>query len=227
VTDEDEVLGRQVADSIHRRVRSASPQLNVERLLEHTETKVGRQRRNFAFALIVVLILGGVVGFVVGQANQSSGGNVTVAALDDGTPPVRPATTGYQPSDVVATTAEIASAFHDAFAGGVPTADKLAAMQDGAAMQRLLDESRAQAGLHGYTNEQLDGSTITVLDTSFIDATHAIVRFTIDIPGHGQILADRIGYAVQGDGRWRVALRTVCDLLSLDGLGRQCPPAGH
>ena len=64
-----------------------------------------------------------------------------------------------------------------------------------------------------------------MLDTAFIDASHAVVHFTLTIPGHGPILADRVGYAVLTDGRWKVALRTACDLLSLDGLGRTCPPA--
>jgi hypothetical protein len=224
--NDDEVLGQRIADSIRRRTRSASPQASVERLLEHTETRVGRQRRHFAFALVGVLIFAGAVGFLLGHRDPSSSPNVSVAALDDGTPPIGPSTIGYEPSDVAATTAEIASAFHAAFDGSAPTADKIAAIQDGAVVQPLVEESRAAAQLHGYTEEQLDGSTITVLATSFIDATHAVVRFTIAIPGHGTILADRIGYAVQGDGHWRVALRTACDLLSLDGLGRQCPPAG-
>jgi hypothetical protein len=64
-----------------------------------------------------------------------------------------------------------------------------------------------------------------VLGTSFIDETHAIVRFTLTVPGHGAILTDRVGYAVIDGGRWKVALRTVCDLLSLGGLSGQCPPA--
>jgi hypothetical protein len=64
-----------------------------------------------------------------------------------------------------------------------------------------------------------------VRTTSFIDETHAIVQFTLTVPGHGPILTDRVGYAVLDGGRWKVALRTVCDLLSLGGLGTQGPPA--
>ena len=51
------------------------------------------------------------------------------------------------------------------------------------------------------------------------------MQFSLTIPGHGEILRDRVGYAVLVDGRWKVALRTECDLLSLNGLGAQCPPA--
>ena len=76
----------------------------------------------------------------------------------------------------------------------------------------------------GYTAEQLAGTTISLRDIAFIDETHAVVHFTLAIPGHGTILVDRVGYAVHTDGRWKVALRTACDLLSLDGLGRTCPP---
>jgi hypothetical protein len=64
-----------------------------------------------------------------------------------------------------------------------------------------------------------------VLATRFIDSTHAIVQFSLTISGHGEVLKDRVGYAVLVNGRWKVALRMECDLLSLNGLGVQCPPA--
>jgi len=220
----DDELGRQLGESIHRRVRSATPRVSVERLLEHTEVRFARQRRHFAFALVAILVLGATAGFLIGRNDETSSEKVSVAVLDDGTPPSGRSASGYEPRDLAGTTAEIGSAFHAAFDGSAPTADKLDAIQDGAAIQPLFEQSSAEAEQHGYSREQLAGSTITILDTSFIDATHAVVRFSITIPGHGQILSDRIGYAIQSDGRWRVALRTVCDLLSLDGLGRQCPP---
>ena len=106
-----------------------------------------------------------------------------------------------------------------------PAQEKDAATQGGEHLRALVDEAKSRAQQFGYTAEQLAGTTISVRDTAFIDESHAVVHFTMSIPGHGPILADRVGYAVHTGGRWKVALRTVCDLLSLDGLGRTCPPA--
>ena len=60
--------------------------------------------------------------------------------------------------------------------------------------------------------------------SSVSGSTTTMWQFSLTIPGHGEILRDRVGYAVLVDGRWKVALRTECDLLSLNGLGAQCPP---
>jgi hypothetical protein len=49
------------------------------------------------------------------------------------------------------------------------------------------------------------------------------VTFTLTIPDHGAVITDRVGYAVFEDGRWKVALRTACDLVSLSGPSEQCP----
>ena len=53
--------------------------------------------------------------------------------------------------------------------------------------------------------------------------THAVVRFSITIPDHGTVVRDRIGYAVQTDGKWQVAARTVCDLVWPAGTWAACP----
>ena len=97
-------------------------------------------------------------------------------------------------------------------------------MQDGAALRQLRRSVDAFAKEHGYTSAQLAGTTITILDTNFIDETHAAVRFTIAVPERGNVIVDRVGYAVVDSHHWKVALRTACDLLSLDGLIGPCPP---
>ena len=97
-------------------------------------------------------------------------------------------------------------------------------MQDAAALRQLRRDSLAFAESHGLTTAQIAGATITVLDVNFIDETHAAVNFTLTIPGRGDVIVDKVGYAVVDSGRWKVALRTSCDLLSLDGLIGPCPP---
>jgi hypothetical protein len=118
----------------------------------------------------------------------------------------------------------VTQAYLDAYGGSSSEAVRAAATQDGPALQALRSDVVANAQRHGYTAEQFAGTTVNVLSVSFIDETHAVVRFTITIPGHGDVLVDVVGYSVFEDGRWKVAARTACDLLSLNGLRRSCPP---
>jgi hypothetical protein len=120
--------------------------------------------------------------------------------------------------------AGVSRAYLDAYSGNSSDRVRAAATQDGPALQTLRGEVLANAQRHGYTTEQLAGATVNVLSVSFIDETHAVVRFTLTIPGHGDVLVDVVGYSVFEDGRWKVAARTACDLLSLNGLRRPCPP---
>jgi len=171
-----------------------------------------------------VIVIGGVAGYLIGSSTDESATPSAVVALDDGVP-AAPALNGhYVPANVDVARNDIANVFHEAFDGNVTDAVRAAAVQDGQTILPLNRESQRLAQRFGYTPEQLAGTTISVLDTSFIDDTHAVVHFSLAIPGHGMVLADRVGYAVLTNGRWQVALRTACDLLSLSGLGNQCPP---
>ena len=163
-------------------------------------------------------------GYAIGRSGQGPATPASIVALDDGLPGPHANAIGYEPANIDVARADIAAAFHDAFDGSAPEPAKLAAIQDGVRMQALTRQSKEWVQQFGFTAEQLAGTSISVLDASFIDETHAIVRFTLSIPGHGVILADRVGYAVVDGGRWKVALRTVCDLLSLNGRGARCPP---
>jgi hypothetical protein len=220
----DDELGRYLGQSIERRVQTVTPRVDLEELLVRTQRRLSRQRRVLVAAVVAVLVVGGLAGYLIGHAADRNGGGTNVA-LDDGAPGFASPTPGFEPTNVDAAIADISQAFHSAFDGGVPAREKADAIQDGASIESLAQESRQNAMRFGYTPEQLAGTSINLFGTRFIDATHAIVQFSITIPGHGEILKDRIGYAVLVDGRWKVALRTECDLLSLNGLGRQCPPA--
>jgi hypothetical protein len=220
----DDDLGQRLGRNIDRRVRSVTPRADIEELLVRTQRRLAHQRRLLFGAVVVVLAIGGVGGYLLGHAPDGDPARTEVA-VDDGAPGFANTSPAFEPANIEATRADIARAFHSAFDGGVPAREKVDAVQNGASIQGLSRESRRNAGRFGYTEEQLAGSSISVLDTAFIDATHAVVHFSLAVPGHGEILVDRVGYAVLVDGRWKVALRTVCDLLSLDGLGRQCPPA--
>jgi hypothetical protein len=222
VNDDD--LSRSLRQTADRRVRDITPRPNVDELLSRIERRASRQRGILLATVVAVLIGGSFAGYLVGRSGDEQPTPSAVVALDDGLP-ASPASHGnYEPANVQVARAEISRVFHDAYDGGVPEAAKVAAVQGGASIQALTKASLVLAQRYGYTPEQLAGATISVLSTSFIDDTHAIVSFTLSVPGHGPILVDRVGYAVMADGRWQVALRTACDLLSLSGLGTQCPP---
>jgi hypothetical protein len=220
----DDELGRYVGQSIERRVGSVTPRVDLEELLVRTQRRLSHQRRVLVAAVVAVLVIGGLAGYVVGHAGDDDRAAVN-AALDDGAPRFASPAPAFEPANVAAANAAIGQAFHSAFDGGVDPRQKAEAIQNGASIESLTQSARQNAIRFGYTAEQLAGTTISVLATRFIDSTHAIVQFSLTIPGHGEVLKDRVGYAVLVNGRWKVALRTECDLLSLNGLGVQCPPA--
>ena len=220
----DDDLGRAVAASADRRVRALHPRPDVEELFDRVDARATRQRRILTGTVAVVLVAGLAAGFAIGRAGDDSAAPTAVVALDDGTPPRPAARPQIEPADVEAAEAAIGAAFQSAFAGGVPTDEKIAAIQDGEHLRALFDEAQTHARQFGYTKEQLAGTSISLRDIAFIDDSHALAHFTLTIPGHGSVLVDRVGYAVNTGGGWKVALRTECDLLSLSGLGRSCPP---
>jgi hypothetical protein len=223
VNDDD--LGSSIGQSAEHRVRRVRPRPNVDELLARLERRAARQKHAWVIAVGAMLVVGGMLGYAIGRSGDDQTTATSIVALDDGTPGPDGNATAYEPANVDAAKAEIAGAFSDAFDGGVPEPVKSAAIQDGASLQTLTRRSLERAQEFGFTRAELAGTSISVRATSFIDETHAIVQFTLTVPGHGAILTDRVGYAVLDGGRWKVALRTVCDLLSLGGLGAQCPPA--
>ena len=222
MTDQD--LTRSLDRAVDHRVESARLRPDVDDLFQRVERRASRDRRLRSGLLVVFLAVGGLVGFAIGR--DDSGSDLQpIAVASDGVADAATEPAALAPTDLEAAQAGVERVFHDAYSGGVTEAERTAAIQDGASLGALRKEQLADAAAHGYTAEQLAGTTIDVLGVQFIDEDHAAVRFTISVPGHGDVLVDRIGYAVRLDGRWKVTLRTACDLLSLGGSRRPCPPA--
>ena len=219
----DNELGEQLARSIDRRVGHAAPRATVDEFIARSQRKAAHQHRMLAVGIIVALVVGGAAGYLLGHSKNQPTPARTIQPLNDGTPRAN-VSPPLAPSNVGAATVAIDHAFHSAYDGGVPPSEQIDAIQDGAALAGLRQNGIQEAQRLGYTPEQLAGTSISLSQPSFIDPTHAIIHFTLTIPGHGAVLMDRIGYAVFTAGQWRVALRTACDLLSLNGLGSQCPP---
>jgi hypothetical protein len=221
----DAELGSSIERSVARHVTEITTRPNAQQLLTRVERRNVRQRRWLLAIAALVLAVGGLGGYLVGDSGGSSGAGTSVAAVSDGTPPSTAADAPQvAPGDPEAARVEITQAFHDVFDGSIPERATERAMQDAAAVLQLRRDSIAFAEAHGLTAGQLAGATITVLEVNFIDETHAAVNFTLTIPGRGNVIVDKVGYAVIDSGRWKVALRTSCDLLSLDGLIGPCPP---
>jgi hypothetical protein len=221
----DDDLANSLGRSVDLRLRRVSPRPDMEDLLARVGRRASRQRRWLVGAIVAVLAAGGFAGYLIGQANEEAA-TPAVAAQSEGLPPAGASASSlaFEPADVDAARAAVAQAFDAAFAGRSSDGVRSAAVQDGSRLEALRRDVLANAHRYGYTTDQLAGTTIDVLGVSFIDETHAVVRFTVTIPDHGDVLVDRVGYAIFEGGRWRVALRTACDLLSLNGLRRQCPP---
>lgn len=217
-------LADDLARSIHRRTRHVDAQPDVDALLERATRHTQRRRRVWVAALVGALVVGAGFGYLWADSGDGSSPQPQrIAPLDDGTPSVHGSVPDYEPTDVASATAAIRAAFALGLAGQA-SSTKYGAIQDGSRVAPLFAESSRRAALVGYTPEQIAGATVTTGNVSFIDPTHAIVQFTLTVPGHGDVLRDRVGYAVLQDGSWKVSLRTACDLLSLGGLGLPCPP---
>jgi hypothetical protein len=215
-------LGGLLARSVDERVRGLRPRPDFEALLGRLEHRQAHRRRQWIGAVVVAACIGVGVGALLASGSDRTSRTLLPA---DGLPRAQPPTATFQPADAAAARTAVSDAFHDAFDGQASPASRFAATQDAKALESLTAASLKRAKQFGYTPEELSGTTIDVLDVSFIDETHAIAKFTLVVPGHGAVLVDRIGYAVLDHGRWKVALRTSCDLLSLTGIGQECPPS--
>jgi hypothetical protein len=217
VTTDDE-LGARLGRSVETRVRRVRADPHDDDLLARSEELRRRQRRRFASGTTIVVLVVAVVAFAVGTAVSDGNGDTTAVVI-----PRSPAVADvYEPGDLASANVEISNAYRDVF-GPASDREKIASMQLGAQLLPLLHRSTKIAQRFGYTEEQLANNVVTVSDASFIDATHAIVTFSIDIPGHGPSVKDRVGYAVQTNGRWQVAARSVCDIVWPGTTSAACP----
>jgi len=214
-----------LARSLQQRTGRINAEARPDDLFSRAEERNDRRRRIMVVAVIGTLTLGLSGGYVLGHETSDTTTQVSVAPLDDGRPSAGTPDAALLPADVPAAISQIGAAFHAAFDATTTSAARAAATQHGDDLAELWADTTRNAQRLGFTPEQLAGTTIFVKDTKFIDDTHAVVRFDLSIPDHGNVLADRAGYAVFVDGSWKVALRTVCDIVSLDGTTRTCPPA--
>jgi hypothetical protein len=211
--------------TLEARVRHLEPHPDADLLFARVQARTRRKQRLLAGVTACVLVAGVLGGYLLGRSSTSPSSPGVLAPLDDGVPSSPSPISPYAPADVGAANAAIDAAFHAALDGNTTPAAQIVAIQNGSRVQPLMHESALLAQSFGYAPEQLAAAAVAVSDVSFIDSTHAVVHFTLTIPGHGAVLVDRAGYAVFEAGAWRVAMRTACDLVSLNGLVRTCPSA--
>ncbi len=218
---DDDELGARIGRSVDARVRRVRADSDADDLLARSVELQRRQRRRLAVGSAVALVVVALGAFALGTtvADRDDRDNDVAAVVIPRSPGIADV---YAPAELAKAGAEISAAYHDVF-GPAGDEAKAGAMQLGADLLPLLHRSSEIAQRFGYTQDQLAGNVVTVSDPSFIDATHAIVRFSITIPGHGTVVADRTGYAVKVDGRWQVAARTVCDIVWPGTTSPACP----
>ena len=84
-----------------------------------------------------------------------------------------------------------------------------------AALQEIFEQIEARYG------EQTKAATGVVNDLVFDEPDHAWVLYVLH-QGEGSSASPQLGAAVFADGRWKVAAKTYCGLISPSGLS--CPP---
>src|SRR5215207_4172307 len=219
MTSDDE-FGARLGRSIGGRVRRLRTDNDLDELLTRSEELRRRQRRRFTIGTTIAVLILAAGAFAIGTAtSEADPDGDTTAVVIPRSPDVADV---YAPAELARAGVEIANAYLVVF-GPAPDPAKVASIQLGSDILPLLHRSKEIAARFGYTEDQLAGNVVTVSSPSFIDATHAIVRFSITVPGHGTAVKDRIGYAVQTDGKWQVAARTVCDLVWPSGTWAACP----
>jgi hypothetical protein len=223
MSDTNADIGRSLSQSLGRRLQRVTPRPDLEQLLGRLDRRSSRQRNLLLSLLVAATAIAAVFAYTTLTSDSSS--ETAIVVPNDGVPDSAPSRIAIEPENVAAAQLAIGEAFHDAFDGATPAGTRRAATQRGGEIEDLRRQAIAIGVQHGYSEAQLAGTTITVLDVKFVDATHAAVHFTLTIPDHGAVLVDQVGYAVFDGGRWQVALRTACDLLSLSGLSQPCPPA--
>jgi hypothetical protein len=151
------------------------------------------------------------------SSGSKSGGTSTPPTTPPSTPPstntvTTPAGTSSSsaagtPADP-ATKAKISHAFTVFFNTDTPLGPSMAVLQHGTKFrQALIKESNSAAA---------QGITAQVSDVLMQGARVALVTFTLK-SGTSDLLPNTHGYAVQEDGKWKVAAQTFCALLGLEG----------
>jgi hypothetical protein len=216
----DQDLERTLRVALARRLDRTFARPDIDKVFVRLQRREARRRRLVGGVAVVAVVAAGVAGYAIGASDLSPPAQVVAAGdgapsdLSDGT---------SAPADAASATYAVVQAFQDGLAGGSLNERRNAAVQGGHDLEKLRAEALALAEARGFSREQLESTTIDVLDVRFVDRRHAVVHFTLSLPPIGPVIVDQVGYAVFDDGRWRVALRTVCDILSLGGVGRACP----
>lgn len=145
------------------------------------------------------------------SASLDSTGSNTAATqgIASGSAPsaTAPGTPSGSPANA-ATTAAIRNAYVQLFAPDTPTAESIKVLQDG---------PKFRAALIAQSKSPLaENSSAKVTRVSLLSSDTAEVSFSILLSG-SPILGGQTGYAVRQDGTWKVADKTFCGLLALNG----------
>jgi hypothetical protein len=147
-----------------------------------------------------------------GSSGGSPGDTASVPATASGSSLASPApatasSAGGTPADVP-TTAAINRAYATFFGSSSTAAQSQAALQHGALFAAAL-RAQGSSSYADRSSASVDSARLTAPDV-------AAVSFTIR--SGGSVLLDRVpGLAVRTDGRWQVAAKTFCDLVTLEG----------
>jgi hypothetical protein len=111
------------------------------------------------------------------------------------------------PADA-ATTSAVKNAYHTLFAPSTPLRESIAVLQDGTSFKEALIEQGK--------SPMAKKSSAAVSKVTLLSPDLAQVTYSVLLAGT-PVLPGQTGYAVREDGAWKVADKTFCGLLALDG----------
>lgn len=185
---------------------------------EPGSTSLSRTRRNPQRATLILLA---ALAVATVCSCSSSGSGAQSSSTQQPSTPVAPASnsaTGTpaathtpsaagSPADA-ATTAAIKSAYRKLFAPSTPINESVKALQNGAAFkQALIEQSKSPMA----KKSSAAASKVTLLSPDLARVTYSILL------AGAPVLRGQTGYAVREDGTWKVADKTFCGLLALNG----------
>jgi hypothetical protein len=152
-----------------------------------------RLRVSLALAAAVMIVLAGCGGSK-GDSPKSGGST--------------PARTRVASGVATAAATAVTTSFVRFFDPTVAAAERLTLIQDGQAFSQAI-ATQASSAFAKAASVKVSKVTVT-------SDKRATVVYTILLSG-SPVLSNQVGYAVQEDGKWKVAGQTFCELLAVQG----------
>ncbi len=112
------------------------------------------------------------------------------------------------PDSPAAAAASITGVYQAFFAAATSTGDRIALVERGDDFETEI------SGMVNHIRTAL--TTVEIAEVVVLDATHAELRFTVNISGN-PVVSNQLGHAVREADGWKIAATTMCGLVAISG----------